>query len=258
MALPEFDSMSLQDDTYITSEIENRTWPSRAVETQKLSRRPGAKFVSDEFGERRIKMSGWIKGSSLSDLQTKIDTMNNVLQRPSKLLQIYSGRFYTATAVSVAIGDTHYNQSIVPYEVEFLCADPFAYGTTVNASMTVTSGTIIQTYNITIAGSYFAEPIFTYTPPAGTGNTTTSGFKVVDMTTAEYVMWSGTGSSLYIPYGSFFQVDYQYYKTLLGTTQVNQAGVFSRWEPGNHTVQVTYMGNTVGGTFSMSYAPRYL
>ena len=258
MALPEFNGFSLQDSNFITSDLQYRTWPSRQIITEKLARRPGTKLISEDFGEKHVKMSGWILGSSVSDLQTKIDSFYAQLQKPSKLLQIETNRFFTATCTSVSVGDPHYSQTYVPFELDFVCADPFAYGPTVSAQMTVTSGTIVQTFSFTVSGSYFAEPIFTYTPPTGAGNTTTSGLKFVQKTSAEYVLWSGSGSTNYVQYGSSFQFDYQAYKSLFGTTQVNQAGVFSRWEVGSQQLEVTFMGNTVGGTLTITYAPRYL
>lgn len=226
---------------------------------QKIARRPGAKFIAEEFAEKRIRIRGFVKGSGAEDLRSKIDSMYLQLQLPSRLLQVETNRFFTASVANVTVGDPHYSQDIVPFEVEFMAADPFSYGPTVQAQMTVTSGTIVQNYSFTISGSFFAEPIFTYTPPAGTGNTTTSGLRFLHKATGENVTWSGAPGTQYVQYGSTFQFDYRAYKALFGTTQVNQTGVFSRWEPGTASeLEVTYGGNTVGGTLTISYAPRYL
>lgn len=259
MALPTFNAFSLQDDNYIVTDIEYRTWPAREIGMQKIARRPGMKFTSEEFASREISMRGFIKGSSTDDLQSKIDALNTQFQQPSKLLQIYSNRTYTATVASMSVGDPHYNTTIVPFEVSFVTADPFSYAPTVSAQMTVASGVVTQSFSVTISGSYFAEPTIVYTtPPNGTLNTTTSGMYILHQTTGEYITWSGTAGTAYIPYTNTFTADYQTYKLLFGTTQTNQAGVFTRWQPGVNAFSITFGGNTEGGTLTISYAPRYI
>ena len=260
MALPEFSAFSLQDANYITTEIENRTWPTRDLTTEKIARKPGTKFIAEEFGERRIRMEGYILGSNASDLITKIDNLYATLQKKSQILQIQSGRYYTASVASVSIGDPHYSQTFVPFELEFLCADPFAYGTPLKAVATVTSGTIVQAYTTVISGSYFAEPNLIYkTPTIGTGDTTTSGIRISHQQSGEWVDWTGTGTSdVYIDYNNSMTFDYKTYKVLQGTTQRNQTGTFARWEPGTNNWTITYGGNTVGGTLEINYTPRYL
>ncbi|MHA1842396.1 MAG: distal tail protein Dit [Candidatus Heimdallarchaeota archaeon] len=259
MALPEYSGFSLQNDSYITTEIEYRTWPSRSVTTKKIARKPGSKFVAEEFGEKRIDIRGYIKGTSIADLKSKIDDLYTVLQKTSQLLQIESGRYYTASVASMAVGDPHYSQDFVPFELQFVCADPFAYGDPVSATATVTSGTVIQTFSTTISGSYFAEPSIIYTAPSGSGDTTTSGIRILHKQSGEWADWKGAGTEdIYLDYGDSITFDYKNYKVLQGTTQRNYTGTFSRWEPGTNEFEVTFGGNTVGGTIEITYTPRYL
>jgi len=259
MALPTFSAFSLQDNNYITTGIENRTWPSRELKTSKIARKPGSKFVAEEFNERRVRLTGYVIGSSSSDLKDKIDTLYATLQKKSQILQIESGRYYTASVASTVVGDPLYSQDYVPFELEFLCADPFAYGTPLTAQMTVTSGTIIQTFTTVISGSYYAEPSLVYTTPSATGNTTTSGVRILHSQTGEWADWDGTGTSdIYLDYSSSITFDYKNYKILQGTNQVNHTGTFAAWDPGNNEFTVTFNGNTVGGVLEISYTPRYL
>lgn len=258
MALPEFASMSLQDSNYITTEIEYRTWPVRPSIVMKVARRPGSKFISEEFGERRIRLRGYIKGSSASDLQSKVDTLNAYLQKTAETLQMEAGRTYTATAVSIAVGDPHYSQDFVPFDLEFLCADPFAYASEICASMTVVSGTASQSFTVTISGSYFAEPTIVYTTPSGSGDTTTSGVRITHDTSGEWADLACVAADQYIDYSSSVTFDYSAYKILQGTTQRNHTGVFSRWEPGTNNFTAVFGGLPLGGTLQLCYSPRYL
>ncbi len=261
MALPSFAGFSLQDDNYITSQVNYRTWPTRDTSTKKTARKPGSKFIAEEFGEKRISLMGYIIGSSVSDLKNKIDDFNASLQKNSDILEVESGRYFTATAASVAIGDPRYSQDFVPFEVEFICADPFAYGDPLSATMTVTSGTVSQTLSTTISGSYFAEPEIKYTAPAGSGLTTTSGINITYRQSGEYVDWdgntSGTGDT-YIDRGEAMTFDYKNYKILQGTTQVEHTGVFAQCKRGTANFDVIFGGTPLGGTLEISYVPRYL
>lgn len=257
MAYPTFGGFSLQDDNYITTEIEYRTWPTRNTKTDKIAYRPGAKLLDTEFGEKRIILRGFIKGSSESDLQSKIDDFHQNVSEKSQSLIIESGRTFTATASMVSISDPHYAVDIVPFELEFICADPFAYGSSRTVTMTVTSGVGSEDYTVTISGSVFAEPSITYATVGGvSGSTTTSGVKIELQDTGENVTWSGGQTTL--SYGDELNFDYDTYKVLKNTTQENFSGIFSRWDSGSQTFTTTYSGTTQGGEINFTYSPRYL
>ncbi len=258
MALPEYAGFSLQDNNYVTEDITYRTWPSRDTTTKPISRKPGVKLLAEEFGERRIRLSGYILGSDPSDLRTKIDDMNIQLQKASSALKIETNRTYTATCTYISIADPHYAQDFVPYEAEFLCADPFSYGDETTATITIASGTTIQTFTTTISGSYFAEPTFRYESPTATGTTTTSGIRLEVSNSGEYADWDGDDNGTAIDYSSSMTFDFKTYKILQATTQRNHTGVFSRWEPGSQSFKITFGGGVVGGTLKIAYSPRYL
>ncbi len=258
MALPTFAGFSLQDENFISSIVEDRVWPARSMETSQIARRPGVKFTSTEFGERRIKVQGSIIGTDATDLQTKIDDLNTALQKKSQLLQTRPGRAYTASVVSIALGDPTYSQSYTPFELEFLCADPFSYASQVSATMTVVSGTISQSFSTTISGSYYAEPVISVAITGSSGVTTTSGVTLTNSFTGEYVTWSGIGATPFLNYGDTLSFDFKSYKVLKNALQVNADGIYARWEAGVNDFQLTFGGNVQGGTVTVSYAPRYL
>jgi len=197
MAYPTFGGFSLQDDNYITTEIEYRTWPTRNTKTDKIAYRPGAKLLDTEFGEKRIILRGFIKGSSESDLQSKMDDFHQNVSEKSQSLIIESGRTFTATASMVSISDPHYAVDIVPFELEFICADPFAYGSSRTVTMTVTSGVGSEDYTVTVSGSVFAEPSITYATVSGVSGST---FIVVLNVGSEIISspHTGRGNKLYI------------------------------------------------------------
>lgn len=262
MSYPRFDGFVLQDDNYVTSEIEYRTSPNRSLEYERLGRRPGVKLFSHEFAERKVKLSGFILADDATDLQSKIDDLHrNVTRKDEGALYITSSRSATATVTSVGIADPHYAQDFVPFEVEFLLADPFFYGSSQTVNIPVTSGTVTTNHTITISGSVFAMPTLTYSAPTGVGMdfTTTSGIIVTYTNTGETLTWSGSNvSNPSLAYGGSVSFDYNNHRILEDTSEVNNKGVFSRWEPETVSFGVTFSGTALGGSLSMSYVPRYL
>ena len=257
MAFPLFNSIDLNTSNYITTEVEYRTIPNREINLEPISRKPGKKYISNEFGERRIKIIGFIIGSSTSDLQTKIDDLNTGITRVSSgTLSFDSSRSITATLASLTISDPQYSQTMVPFEMEFVAAAPFFEGTQQTANTTVVNAATSKTITTTISGSVFAEPNITFTATAGAGYTTTSGITVTYSPTSEYVTWSGGAN--FLAKGSSVQFDYANLRILQDATEVNSAGAFSRWEPGSTTFVVAFGGATQGGVLSLVYKPRYL
>lgn len=250
----------MQDGSYIVDSVEYRSIPARDIVLENIARKPGKKLIAEEFIERRIKLAGWILGSDSSNLITLIDNLHsNVTRKTSGTLTIDANREIEAIVASVTIPEPHYTQSAVPFELEFLAAEPFWKGPQQTVSLTVTSGNTsntTKTFTITISGSVFTEPSITYNAPAGTGTTTTSGIIIEYEPTAETVTWSGGNNG--VAYGSFVKFDYVNQLVLEDSTKIEAAGVFSRWEPGSTNVTTTFSGGVQGGTLDFVYRPRYL
>lgn len=260
MSFPKFDGFSLNDDNYIISNIEYRTIPTRSLDLQKIARKPGVKFLATEFAERKVRFSGYIVGSSASDLQTKIDNFHsNVTRKTTGVLEVVDGRQTDATVSTVAIADPHYAQDMVPIEIEFMMADPFFYNSIQHGhTWAVTSGTVSQTFSITISGSAYAEPAIVYSAPGSSGESIISSLGIQYTPTSEVVTWSGSSGTGYLAYGNTISFNYSTQTILEGITQVTTSGVFSRWEPGLTSFTLNFKDEAPGGTLSLNYYPRYL
>lgn len=257
MSYPRFNNFILQDGNYITSEIEYRTSPSRSLDYERLARRPGVKLFGTEFAERKVRLQGYIVANGISDLREKIDQLHKEVTRPETgLLQIESDRYANATVVSLGIADPHYSQDFVPFELEFLLADPFFYGNQLIIALPVTSGTTSLTISTVISGTAFAEPLVTYSAPAGVGITTTSAITIEYGSTGERLTWSGTGPAA-LEYGSTVGFDYLNQLITKDTAEVDIDGVFAQWEPGTTSITTTFSGRALGGSLNISYNVRY-
>jgi len=257
-----FNTFNLQSANVLTSSINYRSIPAREIVLEDIARKPGKKLISEEFAERHIKLAGWILGSDSTDLIAQIDSLHtNVTRKTSGTLSIDSGREIEAIVASVSVEEPHYTQSMVPFEIEFIAAEPFWKGAQQTVSLTVTSGSatqpITKTVTLTISGSVYAEPSIVYTAPGSTGSTTTSGIQVVYNPTGEKVTWSGTSNAT-LAYGNFVKFDYANQLILEGSTEIEATGVYSRWEPGETTFVTTFSGSQQGGTLDFIYRPRYL
>lgn len=256
-----FDTFSLSDSNFITSDLEYRTIPTRDIVLESMSRKSGKKILSEEFAERHIKLAGWIIGSDASDLITQIDNLHsNITRKRAGTLTIDNNRDIEAIVASVTITDPQYSQSAVPFQIEFIAAEPFWRGPEQVVSLTVTSGTSEpQTLSatITISGSIYAEPSISYNAPSGTGSTTTSGIQILYQPTGEFTTWSGNSNAT-LAYGNFVKFDYANQFIYEGATKIAPRGTFPRWEPGETNFTVTFSGSQQGGSLDFVYRPRYL
>ena len=231
----------------ITTDIEYRTIPSREITLESIARKPGKKFLNEEFGERRIRLSGFIEGSSASDLITKIDDLHtNVTRKKIGTLSIDANRDIQALVASVAIAEPHYSQTIVPMSLEFVAAEPFFQGTQQITVTSVPEGTGSITITTTISGSVFAEPTITYTPKGGTLNTNIYRIDISYDTTGEEVTWSGGNHAL----NNADSIAFDYTNQIIteGTSEIEASGVFARFEPGSTNLTVTYYSTSTSST----------
>ena len=122
-----YDSISLQDSTYQTQEIEHESVDHREINIQRLGIRDGGKFVADVFAPRYIRVRGRVAGSSIDDLEDKIDDLKELLNRKEKHLDVQyaSGtRRYIASCSSFKITRAHYHITFAPFEAVFVVGNP--------------------------------------------------------------------------------------------------------------------------------------
>ena len=90
-----FDSFDIQDATnYSVKEISHEGLLGKALNIQKFSIADGGRLTSVDFDVRTITIVGTIRGSSKSDLETKIDTFKKYTNCRFSIF-IWSGFFYS-------------------------------------------------------------------------------------------------------------------------------------------------------------------
>lgn len=261
MALPTFNGFSLQDGNFITERIVFKGYADRAVVRAKINRREGIKLLNTEFGEKEVTISGVVIAESSTSLQALLDNMKKSLTAEEGSLLIETGREWTATVVSLAIPDEHYNHSKAPFEATFLCSNPFAEGDELTVTINVPSGTTTLSGMLYVSGSYYVRPVIIYDPPGTTGNTLIRKVSIYHVPTGQTVAVSGfgAGGSGGLGYQNTVTVNYDDFTSLEGSSDIDNTGVFSRWEPGENQFTITPSGRAFpGGSVTVSYRPRYL
>jgi len=261
MAIPTFNGFSFNDTNFITERITFKGVAERAVIRGKINRREGVKLLNTEFGEKEVTLAGVVVASSASELQSLLDSMKMNLTAEEGPLILEQGRTFTATMTALAIPDEHYNQSKAPFEVTFMCSNPFAEGSQLSVTIPVQSGQTTISGRINISGSYFARPTVTYTPPSNTGNTLIKRVDINHVPTGQTITVSGfnSGATGGLQYQNAVTVNYDTFASLDGSTTINNSGAFSRWDPGNNDFTVIASGRAFpGGSITVTYSPRYL
>lgn len=257
--LPTFNGFSFNDSGLIAERIIFKGYADRAVVRANINRREGVKLLATEFGEKEIIIEGKIIKDSSSNLQTKVDEMKLLSTVEEGDLELESGRTWVATVKSMVVPDEHYNQSIAPYEITFICSNPYAHGQTISQSYPVTSGLFTLSGLIYISGTLFSRPTITYTPAgAALGNTNIKKISITHTPTGQVILVSGFGNGLGLSYADPVIVNYDTFEATQAATEIDSSGAFSRWEPGSNAFTVTVSGRYPGGTVQLSYRARYL
>lgn len=257
MGYPIFNNFSLNDDTFITERVVFKGFADRAVIRANLARREGIKLLNTEFGEKEITVEGVVVTDSASDLQTSLDNMKKALTQEEGTLEIESGRSWTASVLNVVIPDEHYSLSKAPFQITFLCTDPFAEGVLLSTIQDIASGYYTYSGSINISGTLFARPTITYVPPSTTGNTNINSFSINHSSSGQEITISGFGSGG-LDYDQNIALNMDTLSILVDGSESDFTGGFSRWEPGENNFTVTVSGRHVGGYIQIEYQPRYL
>ncbi len=243
---------------YLVEEITFRDMPARNLTSVPISTRPGDKLVAAEWSNKQIYIKGRIFGASYDDLRSKVDTFQLNAAIQSLALQIDNDRTYTTSLIDLKIPNQFYNLTMVEYEANFLCLDPFAYASAVTISGTTISGTVTYSGTVTISGTVFAEPLLTITPAGSpSGDSGIKQMQIKYINDGGIVTISGLSGGNF-NYNSPIVIDYSNYKVTVGGVTADYTGIFSRWEPGLRNFEITVISGLKNAfNIQLGYNPRY-
>jgi hypothetical protein len=170
-----FDSNSLQTSSILTASIEHASLPAKEAQLYALAHGNKSTIPYVNYPNKSIRVSGKVIGSSVSNLDTLLDTFRGYFRGTDKNLDIgYGGstRRYIATVNAISI-DRPGGLQYANFDIEFICTEPFGRNTTAASALTATGRTAAAyTDDHTFLGTApFQLPIITITITAVTGGT---------------------------------------------------------------------------------------
>lgn len=155
----------------ITDRLVN-SLPDRSLSIHKIARADKSVNTSAEFGTKNILILGIVKGGNKYTAENAMATLKGLLIQREKILSISQyGEDVEYTATLNGIKDKWVG-GYVEFELSFLCSDPIGYSS-VETTLIDNQSNTSSSWNeqITIEGSYKAEPIIEVTVSALTGGT---------------------------------------------------------------------------------------
>lgn len=245
-----FDGNSLQTANILTQDIDSESIPTKVVNTLALAHASGSRIPFTGYSGKTVRVSGLVVGSSVSDLDSKLDTFRGYFNGQDKNLDIgYGGstRRYIATVNSLVITRPG-GLMDAKFDIEFICTQPFGQNTATTSALSAssrTSATYTDSYTF-LGTAPYQRPVWTITfnsAVTGTSNLVTNpGFET--NTTG----WSSGGI------GTFTRVTAQHNTGVAAGQMVNAASSPLSVPSANNYGWELYAvsGLTPGATYTVS------
>lgn len=140
----QLDTVELNNSTYNVNKITDDTTAEREINYLKTDGIDGVVIIDDRFDVKFIDIKGVLVGSSPADLQSKIDTLNELFSRKDVNLDITpdggSARRYVVRLISaVEYSREHYHNDFVPFRARFLVPTGIGKDTSSTNALTVSN-----------------------------------------------------------------------------------------------------------------------
>lgn len=241
-----FDGTELVSTTYMPRFVKHESVADRLLTTHPRAREDGEVLIADRYGMKTIRIQGVLKGSSQSDLESKIDAFTELFSRPEKNLDIdWAGgtRRYVATCRSHTFDRDHFHLSIVPWAAEFTILSGAGKATSVTTALNAHGVTVTTpgTDSFIMSGSKPARPVITLTGASFSG--VQRGIEYKNTDTGERIVFCRASGA----FGATdrVKIDCEARTVSLsedgGTTYLPQSfyGLFPRFRIGTNNVQIT-------------------
>lgn len=252
-----FAGSSLQTSNILTASIDHFGFPTENAKLYPLAHANASAIPYIEWPGRTIKISGTIFGSSITDLDSRLDSFKYSLLGTNQNLDIgYNGgtRRYIATTNSVTI-DRPGGLAYAKFQVAFVCTDPFGRDT---SSTTAWSATGLTTNNPTNSYTFlgtapYQRPIITVT------------YTAISSSGSQYMQFGNgtTGQVMTVTRSNWATSDVIVIDCTQKTVTANGVatvftGAFPEFAPGAGTLQ--YYDSFTSRTFNITvtYTVRYL
>jgi len=231
-----FDDLALNDgDPYFVVDSEPDGSAKKSTRLIPIARTDGGIRVNDSYDSLDVTVVGYISCSSEAELDAAIDTLKSTLRSAGTLKIEYGGTFrlidVLATNVIVARGPQ--NISFSPYSIQFEAESPFWYEEgldyhIVNENIT----TAVDSFNISIATTMDAEPVFTLEITEITPDDSDVQISLGNNSTSQHITVTETFHD-----GDILVVDCKKKQCFLNGALIRAKGQFPVWQPGAGVVE---------------------
>lgn len=158
-----FGGFALQNELYITQDIDVYSAPKKTISRSELARDDGAVSYARRLNSKSVVANGVISTNSTTALEQAIDALKRACNRTPTSLDIgyLDGyRRYTAEVENLIIKRGKGDVTMAAYSIEFYCDKPYATDpdtTTFMPQQNLTAQTSV--IPIAVGGSYKAEPL---------------------------------------------------------------------------------------------------
>lgn len=251
-----FDSNDLQTSSILTADIAHESIPEKDAKLYALAHanRSVIPFVS--YPARKIKLSGQVIGTGISNLDSVLDTFRGYFRGKDKNLDIgYAGgtRRYIATLNALSIdrpGGLHFAN----FNAELVCTQPFGKATSATTALTANNRTLSgYTDAHTFLGTApYQLPVITISIDSVTGGT---GYMFFG-NSANNQGITITGQTFVAT--DVIEIDCENKTVKLNGTEIDFLGAFPEFEPGAQSMSYSDGFTTRQFDITVTYYPLYL
>lgn len=236
-----YDGTSIATANIVTRRAMHESSADRLLDTMRLTRRDGEIIVDDSLAPKTIVVEGVLVGSSLSDLETKIDSLKELCARKDKNLDIsFAGgtRRYVCRMTKITFDRDFFNIIHVPYTIQFFVATGLGKDSSETTAKDTSGITATETNSaITFVGSYQPKPRHKITLTTR-GNADVA--RISNQDTGDYIDVVLDGFSN----GDYLEVDEENQTVKKnGTTNLNWVGKFPSVIIGANNLRLTILGS---------------
>lgn len=251
-----FNGRSLQTAIATAEEIDHLSMPEKALSVIGLARADGAKITNQNYKPKSIPIPGKLIGTSVADLDAKIDQLKIDLSADSANLDIdyNSGtRRYISTLASLTLRRIAGGNAL-GYTAEFLCPSGMGQDTAVTTILSATTFTTQPSNQaITVGGTANKQQlVITCVVNSYTGSTINS-ITLKNNTTSQGItvtrLWAANDSLV---------IDVANQTCKVNGVAADFTGVFPSFPTGSQTLTYTDDFSARNVTLSATYNKRYL
>ena len=250
-----FDGNDLQTANILTASIDHESIPVKDAKIYGFAHANRSAIPFINYPSRVIRVSGKVIGSSIADLDSRLDTFRGYFRDKDSNLDIdynSSTRRYIATLNALSI-ERPGGLTFANFSAEFVCTQPFGQNTSTTSALSAT-GRTSATYadvHAFLGSAPFQLPVITITI-----NSVTGGDSFLSFTNDA----NDQGITIVAEFAAsdVIEIDCKNRTVKINGTEVDFLGAFPEFEPGSQTMDYADGFSARNFNIDVDYYPMFL